>query len=115
LFARGYLNAMGYVALAFIIVSFGILWLTRMAPERFVGQLDSATVQLLARVFDRALERYLKNMPVVENEMLLHSELAKYIIALAKIGERDEDRMATRGYLKLRSLQRATNGPVFDN
>jgi hypothetical protein len=59
----------------------------------------------LARVFDRALERYLKTVPAVKDEMRLHSELAKCIVAEARTGERDEERLATKGYLMLRSLQ----------
>jgi hypothetical protein len=62
------------------------------------------------------LERYLKNMPVVKDETRLHAELAKYIVAVAQTGERDEDRLATRGYLMLRSLQGADTDmePAFD-
>jgi MFS transporter, DHA1 family, inner membrane transport protein len=106
LFARGKLTAMSFAALALVAAAFGFLWLTRLAPERFGIRFDSDTIQLLARVFDRALERYLKNMPVVKDETRLHSELARYIVALAQTGERDEDRLATKGYLMLRSRQR---------
>jgi DHA1 family inner membrane transport protein len=116
LFARGRLTAMSFAALALVAAAFGILWLTRFAPERFGVRFDSDTIQLLARVFDRALERYLKNMPVVKDETRLHAELAKYIVAVAQTGERDEDRLATRGYLMLRSLQGADTDmePAFD-
>jgi hypothetical protein len=96
---------MGFVALAFIMASFGVLWLTRFAPERFGVRFDSDTIQLLARVFDRALERYLKDVPAVKDETGLHSELAKYIVTVAQTGEFDEDRLAASSYLKLQSLQ----------
>jgi MFS transporter, DHA1 family, inner membrane transport protein len=109
LFTQGELNAMGFVALAFIMASFGVLWLTRFAPERFGVRFDSDTIQLLARVFDRALERYLKDVPVVKDETGLHSELAKYIVTVAQTGEFDEDRLAASSYLKLQSLQGANS------
>jgi MFS transporter, DHA1 family, inner membrane transport protein len=116
LFTRGELNTMGFAALAFITASLGVLWLTRFAPERFGVRFDSDTIQLLARVFDRALERYLKDMPVMKDETGLHSELARYIVAVAQTGELDEDRLATGGYLKLQSLQGANSnlGAPFD-
>jgi predicted MFS family arabinose efflux permease len=104
LFARGELNAMSFVALALVAASFGILWLTRFAPERFGVRFDSDTIQLLARAFDRVMERYLKDVPGV-NETGLHSELAQFIVAVAQAGELDEDCLATRGFLKLQSLQ----------
>jgi MFS transporter, DHA1 family, inner membrane transport protein len=105
LFTRGELNTMSFVALAFITASFAVLWLTRFAPEQFGVRFDSETIQLLARVFDRALEGYLKDMPAMKDQSRLHSELAKYIVAAAQTGELDEDRLATSGYLKLQSLQ----------
>jgi cation transporter-like permease len=77
LFAQGKLITMGFVALALVATSLGVLWLTRFAPERFGIQFDPDTIHLLARVFDRALERYLKNMPVVNDETGLRSELAR--------------------------------------
>jgi MFS family permease len=107
LFTRGKLNTMGFAALALVAAAFGVLWLTRLAPERFGIRFDSDTIQLLARAFDRALDRYLENMPVVKDETGLHAELARYIVAVAQTGERDEDRLTTSGYLKLRSLQGA--------
>jgi MFS transporter, DHA1 family, inner membrane transport protein len=111
LFSRGKLNAMGFVALALVAASFGVLWLTRFAPERFGIRFDSDTIQLLARVFDQALERYLKDTPVVEAETGMHAELAKYLVAVAQTGELDEDRLVTKGYLKLQSLQGAGSDP----
>ncbi|HEX7566405.1 MAG TPA: MFS transporter [Bradyrhizobium sp.] len=116
LFAQGKLITMGFVALALVATSLGVLWLTRFAPERFGIQFDPDTIHLLARVFDRALERYLKNMPVVNDETGLRSELARYIVAAAQTGELDEDRLAARSYLKLRSLQHANTNlePPFD-
>jgi predicted MFS family arabinose efflux permease len=108
LFSRGKLNAMGFVALALVAASFGVLWLTRFAPERFGIRFDPDTIQLLARVFDQALERHLKDMPAVEAETGLHAELAKYLVAVAQTGELDEDRLVTKGYLKLQSLQGAS-------
>jgi MFS transporter, DHA1 family, inner membrane transport protein len=116
LFARGELTAMGFVAVALVAAAFGVLWLTRFAPERFGIRFDSDTIQLLARVFDRVLERYLKNMPLVKDETDLHSRLARYIVAAAQTGERDEDRLAAKGYLMLRSLRAADTDPepAFD-
>jgi MFS transporter, DHA1 family, inner membrane transport protein len=105
LFARGKLAAMNLAALALVAAAFGILWLTRFAPEQFGIRDDPDTVQLLARVFDRTLERYLESTPVVSDEKRLHFELARYIVAVAQTGERDEDRLAAKGYLMLRSLQ----------
>lgn len=107
LFSREKLNAIGFVALALVAASFGVLWLTRFAPERFGIRFDSETIQLLARVFDQALERHLKDMPVVKAETGMHAELARYLVGLAQTGELDEDRLVTRGYLKLQSLQGA--------
>jgi DHA1 family inner membrane transport protein len=108
LFSRGKLNAMSFVALALVAASFGVLWLTRFAPERFGIRFDSDTIQLLARVFDQALERHLKDRPVVEAETGSHAELARYLVAVAQTGELDEDRLVTKGYLKLQSLQGAS-------
>jgi MFS transporter, DHA1 family, inner membrane transport protein len=105
LFARGELNSMGFVALAFVAASFGVLWLTRSAPEKFGIGFDSHTVQLLARAFDRALDRYSRHVPAARLETALHAELARYLVAAAQTGERDEDRLAGQAYLKLRSLQ----------
>lgn len=116
LFARGGLNAMSFVALALVTSSFGVLWLTRFAPERFGVRFDSDEIQLLARAFDRAMERYLKDVPGANNETSLHSELAQFIVAVAQTGELDEDRLAARGYLKLQLLQGKTTNmdPPFD-
>jgi predicted MFS family arabinose efflux permease len=109
LFTRGELNTMSFAALAFITASFAVLWLTRFAPEQFGVRFDSDTIQLLARVFDRALEGYLKDMPAMKDEANLHSELAKHIVTVAQTGELDEDRLAAGGYLKLQSLQDANS------
>jgi predicted MFS family arabinose efflux permease len=110
LFARGKLTAMSFAALALVAAAFGVLWLTRFAPGRFGIRDDSDTVQLLARAFDRTLERYLKAAPVVRDEKRLHVELARCIVALAQTGERDEDHLAAKGYLMLRSLRGADTG-----
>jgi MFS transporter, DHA1 family, inner membrane transport protein len=104
LFARGKPGAMGFVALALVAAALGVLWLTRFAPERFGIRFDSDTIQLLARVFDQALERHLEDVPVAKAETGVHAELAKYLVALAQSGELDEDRLVTKGYLKLQSL-----------
>ena len=96
---------MGFVALAFVAASFGVLWLTRFAPERFGIRFHGDTVLLLARVFDRVLDRYSTTVPAARRETGLHAELARYIVAVAQTGERDEDRLAQRAYLKLRSAQ----------
>ncbi len=112
LFARGQLNAMGFAALALVAASFGLLRLTRSAPARFGARFDSDTVQLLARVFDRAMERYLQDAPVMGNETGLHAELARHIVTAAQSGERDEDRLITSGYLKLQSLQNTNADPA---
>lgn len=111
LFARGKLTAISFSALALVAAAFGILWLTLFAPERFGIRDDPDTVQLLARVFDRTLERYLESTPVVSDEKRLHLKLAKYIVAVAQTGERNEDRLATKGHLMLRSLQGVDTGP----
>jgi hypothetical protein len=103
LFARGELNAMGFVALAFVAASFGVLWLTRSTPEQFGIRFDSETIQLLARAFDQALDRYSINVPLARLEPALHAELAGYIVAAAQNGERDEDLLANNAYLKLTS------------
>jgi MFS family permease len=104
LFARGRLSAMGFVALALVAASLGVLWLTRFAPERFGFRFDSETIQLLARVLDQVLERYREDVPVVKAETGMHTELAKYLITIAQSGELDEDRLVAKGYMKLQSL-----------
>jgi predicted MFS family arabinose efflux permease len=101
LFARGELKSMGFVALVFVAASFGVLWLTRSTPERFGIRFDSDTVQMLARAFDRALDRYSTDVPLARLDPTLHAELARYIVAAAQTGERDEDRLARKSYLKL--------------
>jgi DHA1 family inner membrane transport protein len=105
LFTRAKLNAMGFVGLALVTLAFGLVWLTRSAPELFAARFDPETVRLLARVFDRALERYLTSDPSVRDQRVLHTELARYIVAAARSGERDENRLADEGYMKLRSLR----------
>jgi DHA1 family inner membrane transport protein len=107
LFARGKPGAMGFVALALVAASLGVLWLTRFAPERFGIRFDSETIQLLARVFDQALERYREDMPVLQGETGVHAELAQYLVTIAQGGELDEDRLVTKGYLRLQSLHGA--------
>ena len=104
LFTRDMLTAMGFVGLALVTLAFGLLWLTRPAPELFAAGFDPETVRLLARVFDRVLERYLTHDLPVKDPMLLHTELARSIVAAASSGERNEDRLANEGYMKLRSL-----------
>ena len=84
LFNQGKLGTMGITALALMMAAFGILWLTRAAPERFGIRFDSDRVQLLARVFDRALERYRQDVPAVNDEAGLHAELARHIVAVAQ-------------------------------
>jgi predicted MFS family arabinose efflux permease len=101
LFARGELNSMGFVALAFIAASFGVLWLTRLTPEQFGTRFDSETIQRMARAFDQVLDRYSIDVPLARLEPALHVELAGYIVAAAQSGERDEDRLAKHAYLKL--------------
>ena len=93
---------MGFVALAFVATAFGVLWLTGSAPERFGIRFDSDTIQLLARVFDRVLDRYSTDAPLARVEASLHTELARCIVAIAQGGERNEDRLATQAYSKLR-------------
>ena len=56
-------------------------------------------------VFDRVLDRYSTAEPAARREAGLHAELARYIVAVAQTGERDEDRLAQWAYLKLRSAQ----------
>ena len=109
LFTREKLNAMGFVGLALVTLAFGLLWLTRSAPELFAARFDPETVRLLARVFDRVLERYLTNAPPVKDQTVLHTELARSIVAAARSGERNEDRLADEGYMRLRSRVRANN------
>jgi hypothetical protein len=79
------------------------LWLTRSTPEQFGIRFDSETIQLLARAFDQALDRYSINVPLARLEPALHAELAGYIVAAAQNGERDEDLLANNAYLKLTS------------
>lgn len=107
LFTHGRSELMGFAALGLVAVAFGVLWLTRAAPERFGAGFDAGTVQLLARAFDRAMASYLENKPAPHRETGLHSELAGFIIAAAQTGERDEDRLAAEGYARLRSMREA--------
>jgi hypothetical protein len=104
LFTRGKLSSMGFVGLALVTLAFGLLWLTRSAPELFASRFDPETVRLLARVFDQVLDRYLTNGPSVKDQTVLRTELARFIVAAARSGERNEDRLADEGYMKLRSL-----------
>jgi hypothetical protein len=101
LFARGELISMGFVALAFVAASFGVLWFTRLTPERVGIGFDSETIQLLARAFDQALDRYSVDVPLARFEPTLRAELARYIVAEAQTGERDEDRLAKKACLSL--------------
>jgi len=114
LFSRGKLNDMGFVAVALVAAAFGVLWLTRLAPELFGARFDSDTIQLLARAFDRAMERFLRDAPRVNEETGLHAGLAKHLVAAAQTGELDEDRLARSGYLALRDAN-ARNEPPFDH
>lgn len=116
LFTRGELGTMSLTALTLVAAALGILWLTRVAPERFENRFDSDTVQLLARVFDRALERYRQDVPVANDEAGLHAELASHIVAVAQAGERDEDRLTDSCYLKLTVLHGASakTDPTLD-
>ena len=109
LFTREKLNAMGFVGLSLVTLAFGLVWLTRSAPELFAARFDPETVRLLARVFDQVLERYLINDPPVRDQMVLHNELARSIVAAARSGERDEERLADEGYMRLRLRVRANN------
>ncbi len=104
LFAREELGAMGFAGLVLVAMAFGLLWSTRTTPELFAARFDPETVRLLGRAFDRALERYLENAPLLIDQSVLHIELAKSIVAAARSGERDEARLAGDGYIKLRSL-----------
>lgn len=105
LFARGNLNGMGYAAVALVATGLGMLWLSRNVPEKFGGEFDFDTIQLLARAFDQALERYLGNSPTLKDEASMHAKLAKCIVASAQTGERDESLLAQNGYLMLQALR----------
>jgi MFS transporter, DHA1 family, inner membrane transport protein len=107
LLTRGELSTMSFTALTLVAAAFGILWLTRLAPERFGMHFDSETIQLLARVFDRALERHRQDMPVANDEASLHAELARHIVTVAQAGELDEDRLTDSCYVKLTALHGA--------
>jgi len=41
LFARGKVNAMGFVALFLVATSFTVVWMTRSAPDLFGSRLNS--------------------------------------------------------------------------
>jgi MFS family permease len=104
LFTRDRLNEMGFVSLGLVALAFGLLWLTRSAPEVFAARFDPETVRLLARVFDRVLEQYLSQAPPMLDRTVLHTELARSIVAAARSGERNEDRLAEQGYMRLCAL-----------
>jgi MFS transporter, DHA1 family, inner membrane transport protein len=104
LFTRDRLNEMGFVSLGLVALAFGLLWLTRSAPEVFAARFDPETVRLLARVFDRVLEQYLSQAPPILDRTVLHTELARSIVAAARSGERNEDRLAEQGYMRLCAL-----------
>jgi hypothetical protein len=81
---------------------------TRLLPVSVSSRIcwirsNSDTVQLLARIFDRVLDRYSTDVPVAKEKADLHSELGGYIIVAAQTGESDEDRLAQQAYMKLRS------------
>jgi predicted MFS family arabinose efflux permease len=110
LFARGNLRGMGFVALALVAACMIVLWLTRNAAEKLGTALDFDTVKLLARAFDRALERHLRSLPTMQDDAILHAKLAAHIVATAQTGERDEDVLANNGYLMLQSIGISNSG-----
>jgi hypothetical protein len=105
IFSRGALDGMGYAAVALVTTGLGLLLLSRSVPEKFSLALDLDTVKLLARAFDQALEQYRSISPTLRNDASLHAELARCIVAAARIGERDEGTLAKHGYLMLQSFQ----------
>ncbi len=107
LFTRGKLTAMGFASVALLGAAFCLVWLTRLTQKRHGAPYDPDTVNLLARAFDRTLEQCVGDTPAVSNEKYLHAQLAKYLVAAARAGERDEDRLAAKGYLMLKSLRHA--------
>lgn len=103
LFARDQANAIGFAALAMVALAFVLVWFTRAAPNLEGTRFDHETIQLLARAFDRAWEQYSEGAAMEEDETSRHAELAKLIVAMAQAGERDEERLGLKGYLKLRA------------
>ena len=105
LYTRGQFGAIGFTALATIGLAFILIWFTRTAPSLDGAQFDDETIRLLARAFDSAWDRYLENAATDEDATSRHAELANYIVALAKAGERDEDHLSMKGYMRLRAMQ----------
>jgi DHA1 family inner membrane transport protein len=115
LFTKGQFGATGFTALAFIGLAFVLIWFTRTAPSLAAPSLgapglagvrfDAETIQLLARAFDSAWDRYVENATMDEDVASRHAELATYIVAMAKAGERDEERLSMKGYMRLRAMQ----------
>lgn len=104
LFARDQPTAIGFAALIMVALAFALVWFTRATPNLDGTRFDHETIQLLARAFDRAWERYSEGAAMEEDTTSRHAELAKFIVAIAQAGERDEDRLSLKGYLKLRAI-----------
>jgi len=105
LFARDQSGAIGLVALTMIALALALVWLTRASPNLEGTKFDQETIRLLARALDRAWERYSESAPMKEDATSAHAELATFIVAMAQNGERDEDRLSLKGYMKLRAMR----------
>jgi hypothetical protein len=55
------------LTVAFVAMAFAVLWLIRLAAERFGIGFDSDTAQLPARVFDRVLDLEANGNGAIEN------------------------------------------------
>jgi hypothetical protein len=67
-------------------------------------ELDSALTRLLARAFDRALDRYYRPGRVTIAPETARAALAAYLVQMAKDGTVEEGTLAAGGLLHLISL-----------
>lgn len=99
--------AIGFAALAIVGAAVALIWFHRSRSTTST-LLDDQTVLLLARAFDQAWDRYLDEATKEPDEESKRAELAKHIVAMAKSGKRDEDRLSMKGYMRLRATHSVT-------
>jgi hypothetical protein len=99
--------AIGFAALTIVGAAVALIWFYRSRSTTSTS-LDDQTIVLLARAFDQAWDRYLDETTKEPDEKSKRAELAKHIVAMAKSGERDEDSLSMKGYMRLRATHSVT-------
>jgi len=92
----------GFATLTIAGAAFALIWRFR-SRRTAPAPLDHETILLLARAFDQAWDRHMDEMPMELDARSRQIELAKHIVAMARAGEQDENRLSMRGYMKLRA------------